>query len=132
MFHNTMNQLQTKLPGGSGSPLDNTLQRIMQGLHETFKAESKQYKRKLNLQDKAIKALEREKLDIKKEFEHFKENEGVESYFKKFQSIVDHNDPNKSDKEIRDELITKVQNFIDDQTTSDKEIQDNLMKVSAV
>ena len=50
ILHNTMNQLGTKLPGNSGNPLEMMLHRIMQGLHECFAAEGRQYNKKLDMQ----------------------------------------------------------------------------------
>ena len=104
----------------------------MQGLHECFTAEGKQYRRKLEMHAKEIRALERQKNQISQEFEEFKSNESVEAYFAKFQSITDRNDPTKSDKEIRDELISKVQDFIDNMQIDDTEIMESSRKVSMI
>lgn len=96
-FQNTMTQLKTKLPGGQGNPLDLMMQRIMNGLHECFQAEGKQYQRKLALQDKEIQALIDAKDALQGEFDQFKATESVEAYFERFQSITDRKDPNKGD-----------------------------------
>ena len=61
-----------------------------------------------------MKEMQLRNREIRNELNYFKENETVDALFAKIVPLVNRNDPSRSQREIRDELIGKVNDFLND------------------